>query len=78
MLKTRDIRKGEKKFRVRKDKKKEKESDVYIHKRYVIIDKQLAQHYMRYSECLSNPLPFYATHIIDPFLNSRISASHDK
>ena len=24
------------------------------------------------------PLPFYATQIINPFLNSRISANHDK
>jgi hypothetical protein len=34
---------------------------------------------MKYTKYLSNPLPFYETQIIDfIFLNSRISANHDK
>ena len=32
---------------------------------------------MKCSECLSYPLPFYATHINEPFLNSMISTNHD-
>ena len=31
-----------------------------------------------YSECLSNPLPFYATQIINPFCNSGMSAKSRK
>ena len=37
-------------------------------KRYFIIDQQIARHFVHYSECLSNPLPFYATQIITLFL----------
>ena len=33
---------------------------------------------MNYSESLLNPLPFYATQIVNPFLNSIISVNHDK
>ena len=33
---------------------------------------------MKYSKCLSYPLPFYPTQTINPFLDSRISANHDK
>ena len=40
-----------------------------INKRYFIIDQQIARHFVQYSEFLSNPLPFYAEQIIDPFLN---------
>ena len=47
-------------------------------KRYYIIDQQIPLHFVQYSECLSNPLLFYATRIINPFLNSRISANHAK
>ena len=39
------------------------------------IDQQIAQHFVHFSECLSN---FYATQMINPFLNSRILANHDK
>ena len=45
---------------------------------YFIIDQQIARHFVQYSECLSHPLPFYATQIINPFPNSRISANHEK
>ena len=43
-----------------------------------MIDQQKARNFVHYSECLSNPLPFYATQIINPFLTSRISANHNK
>ena len=33
---------------------------------------------MKYSKCLSYPLPFYATQIFSLFLDSRISANNDK
>ena len=43
-----------------------------------IIEKQLQHCIMEYTKCLSS-IPFYnATQIINPFLNSRISANHDK
>ena len=47
---------------------------------YVFIEKQIVRHFVRYSKSLSTPapLPFYANQIITPFLNSRISANHDK
>ena len=41
-------------------------------------EKQIAKYFVQYSECLSNPLPFYATQIINPILNSMISANHNK
>ena len=44
---------------------------------YFIVDQQIARHFVHYSERLSNPLSFYATQIIKPFHNSRISANHD-
>ena len=47
-------------------------------KRYSIIDQQIARYFVHYSEYFSSPLPFYAIQIINPFLNSRISAIHDK
>ena len=47
-------------------------------KRDFIIEKQIAWHFVKYCECLSYPLTFYATQIINPFLNSRIPANHDK
>ena len=43
-------------------------------KRDFIIEKQIARHFVQYSECLSNPL----TQIIKPFLNSKSSANCDK
>ena len=45
-------------------------------KRYFMIDQQIVQHFVHYSECLSNHPPFYATQIISSFLSSRISANH--
>ena len=50
---------------------------MYLFKRYFIIDQQKSG-ILCNSECLSNPLPFYANQITNPFLNSRISANHDK
>ena len=32
-----------------------------IQKRYSIIDQQIALHFVEYRECLSNPIPIYAT-----------------
>ena len=43
-----------------------------------MIEKQIARHFVYYSGCLLNPLPFYATMIISPFLSSSISANHDE
>ena len=34
-----------------------------IYKRYLIIDQQIAQHFVNYSDCLHTPLPFYETQI---------------
>ena len=34
-----------------------------------MIDKKIARHFVHYSECLYNPLPIYATQIINPFLD---------
>jgi hypothetical protein len=33
---------------------------------------------MKYTKCLSTLLPLYATQMISPFCNSRISANHGK
>ena len=35
---------------------------------FSIIDQQIALHFVHYSECLSNPLTFYATKIINSLL----------
>ena len=43
-----------------------------------MIEIQLPRWIMKCSECLLIPLPFFATKIINPFLNSRITANHDK
>ena len=51
---------------------------LYFYKRYFMIDQQIARHFVHYSEYIYHPLPFYTTKIINPFLNSRISANHDK
>ena len=53
-------------------------SSLEIDKRYFMIDQQIAQHFVHYSKCLYHPLLFFATQIIIPFLNSKISANHDK
>ena len=49
-----------------------------LYRRWFIIEKQIVRDFLQYSEYLSNPLPFYATQFINPLLNSRISANHDK
>ena len=36
-------------------------SALGLPKRYFIIDQQIVQHFVQYSECLTNPLPFYTT-----------------
>jgi len=46
-------------------------------KKNFIIEKQIAWHFVKYSENLSTPL-VHVTQIIHPFLNSRISADHDE
>ena len=54
------------------------EANIYLFKRCFMIERQIARHFVHYSECLSNPLPFYATQILNPFLNLIILAKHDK
>ena len=44
-----------------------------MNKIYFIIDQQKEWHFVHYSECLSNPLHFYATQTVNPFL---IQANH--
>ena len=51
---------------------------VSLVKRYLKIDQQIAQHFVHYNECLSILIPFYAAQSTISFLNSRISANHDK
>ena len=52
---------------------------IWFRKKDFLIEKQIARTAIcAISECLSSHLIFYATHIINPFLNSRISANHDK
>ena len=51
---------------------------VHVLKRYLIIDQQIARHFVLYSEYLYHPLPFYGTQIITLFLTSTISANQDK
>ena len=43
-----------------------------IKKKYIlhIIDQQIEQHFVQYSEILSNTLPFYATQIVNPLHTS--------
>ena len=43
-----------------------------------MIDQQIVRHFVHFRECLYHPLPFYATQMIKPFLNSWISANHNK
>ena len=43
-----------------------------------MIDQQIARYFKQYGECISNPLHFYATQIINPFISSRSLANHDK
>ena len=54
------------------------QSHKTINKRYSIIDKQIARHFCKTVNVFQTPLPFYATHMINPFPNSRISAKYDK
>ena len=54
--------------------------DSYIEQKQKIFYNRSANSasFCAYSESLSNPLPFKTTQINKPFLNSRISANHDK
>ena len=54
------------------------EISYHHNKRYLIIDQQIARHFVQYSEYLSHSLPFYPTQMINPILNLRISANHNK
>ena len=47
-------------------------------KRIINIEYQQTCKDMKYGKCLSYPLPFNATQIINPFLDSMISANHEK
>ena len=47
-------------------------------KKVSIIEDQLLGQIMKYTKCLSYPLPFFANWLNNPFLNLRISANHDK
>ena len=49
-----------------------------INNRNILIKYQLPRGIMKYNKCLSYPLPFYATQMINPFLNSRLLVNHDK
>ena len=51
--------------------------NIYNTRDYVI-DKQKAQHFVQYSEGNFKTLSIYATQIINPILNSKISAKKDK
>ena len=37
-------------------------------KRYLLVDQQIAQHFVHYSGCIYHHLPFYAIQIIHPYL----------
>ena len=43
-----------------------------------ILEKQIALHFVQNSECPSNPPSRTCNSIINPFLDSRIPANHDK
>ena len=47
---------------------------IIILARDFMLEKQIARHFVFHNHTL---LPFYATQIINPFLNSSISANHD-
>ena len=47
-------------------------------KRDFVIEKQIARHLCNTMNVFQTTLPFYATQMINPFLNLRISANHDK
>ena len=49
-----------------------------IFKRDFMIDKQIESYFVQYSKCLSNPPSLYAIQIIKHYLNSMISANHEK
>ena len=50
--------------------------NLCIDKGYFKIYQYLAQHFVYYGECLSNPPPFYATQMIIPYPHSMISTNH--
>ena len=51
---------------------------IVLDKRDFIIERPLPRRIMKYTKCLAYPLPFNATQIINPFLNSRSLANLDK
>ena len=55
-----------------------KKREYCITKSYFIIEKQLQRRILKYTKCLSYPYSFHAIQMINPFLNSRISANYDK
>ena len=52
-------------------------SHFWPYNKIIMIEYQLPREMMKYSKYLSYPRHFYATQIINPFLNYRISANHD-
>ena len=48
-----------------------------LFKRYFLIDQQKARNFVHFSEYLSDPLLFYATQLINYFLNLKISTNHN-
>ena len=51
---------------------------IWFYKGDFIIEKQLPRRIRNTQNDIHTPLPLYATSLIIPFLNSRISANHDK
>ena len=49
-----------------------------LDKRYLMIDQQIARHFVHFSKCLYTLLPFCATQLINPFLTAKIIANHNK
>jgi hypothetical protein len=49
-----------------------------MNKRDLIIDKQITRLFCYTTNVYQTPLLFYATQLIKPFLNSRISSNHKK
>ena len=51
---------------------------VEKYKRDFIIKKQIARHFVQYSDVFQTPLTLYVTQMVNPFLIPRISVNHDK
>ena len=52
--------------------------DKVVKKRDFTIEKQILPNILLFSKCPFYPLHFYATQMINPFLDSMISANHGK